>query len=265
MMRVLIVEHDKLVAESSAMVRVLEEIRQVATQRVSVLLTGESGCGKQVAATVLHNLSERRQGPLVRVRCGAAGDCADWLAEADGGTLFLDDVGALSLAGQLELLRVLESAEIRLVAATNENLVGSFNADLYRRIAGRRIAIPPLRDRPEDLAELARRFAAPSVIAADAMAMLLRHRWPGNVRELRTVIAQARLAADGDEIRAQVLEPLLPAANEDLELRQRVKGFERELFAEALRRTDGKKAAAARLLGIDPSNWAYHAKRLKLQ
>jgi DNA-binding NtrC family response regulator len=293
-----------IVAESACMRTLLRELRQVAAQDVSILFTGESGTGKEVLATYVHDNSSRRQGPLVRVNCGAVpaalfeseffghrrgaftgalSDRAGWFAEADGGTLFLDEVGSLSRDGQAKLLRALESGEIRpiggtngrhvdvrVVAATNENLAqrrddGTFRADLYYRLAGVPIQLPPLRDRREDLVKLAQRYAAPLTLSDGAISVLRRHRWPGNVRELRNVIARARLHVENGQLDAPLFETLLPAASEDLHLKQRVKGFERELFEEALRRTDGKKAGAARLLGIDPSNWAYHAKRLQLQ
>jgi len=291
-----------VVAESGSMRELLKRVEQIAAQDVSVLLSGESGTGKELVATHLHQHSPRCQGPLVRVHCGAipaalfeseffghrkgaftgaTDDRQGWFAEADGGTLFLDEVGTLPADGQAKLLRALESGEVRpvgasfsrrvdvrVVSATNENLEqrrddGSFRPDLYYRIAGVPVALPPLRDRFEDLDALARRFASPMTITESGAAVLRRHRWPGNVRELRNVIARARLEADRGELDASLFEPLLPAASEDLDLKARVRGFERELFAEALRRSDGKKSDAARLLGIDPSNWAYHAKRLR--
>ena len=293
-----------IVAESEAMRELLQRVEQIAAQDVSVLLAGESGTGKELIATHLHQSSPRRQGPLVRVHCGAipaalfeseffghrkgaftgaTEDRAGWFAEADGGTLFLDEIGTLPADGQAKLLRALESGEVRpvgagfarrvdvrVVAATNEDLVrrrdeGSFRADLYYRIAGVPVELPPLRERLADLDALARRFASPMTITESGAAVLRRHRWPGNVRELRNVVARARLEADSGELDASLFEPLLPAASEDLHLKARVQGFERELFAEALRRSDGKKSDAARMLGIDPSNWAYHAKRLKLR
>jgi len=297
-------EGSGMVAESRPMRELLERVRQIASQDVSVLIAGESGTGKELVATYLHEQSPRRQGPLVRVHCsaippalfeseffghrkgaftGATEDRAGWFAEADGGTLFLDEVGTLTPDGQAKLLRALESGEVRpigasfsrhvdvrVVAATNENLErrrddGSFRADLYYSIAGVPVELPALRDRVADLEALAHRFASPLAVTECGMAVLRRHRWPGNVRELRNVIVRARLQAENHTLDASLCEPLLPAASEDLHLKARVHGLERELFAEALRRADGKKSDAARLLGIDPSNWAYHAKRLRLK
>ncbi|MEM8886286.1 MAG: helix-turn-helix domain-containing protein, partial [Planctomycetota bacterium] len=117
---------------------------------------------------------------------------------------------------------------------------------------------------PEDLRALAQRFAAGQPLTDEAMDLVERYRWPGNVRELRNVMTRARLLADGGPIAVQLLEPQLPVACSDLHLKTRVRAFERELFTEALRRCNGRKADASRLLGIDPSNWAYHAKRLGL-
>jgi len=295
---------EELVARSPAMKAVLREIESVAAQNVPVLLTGESGTGKELVATFIHERSPRRDGPLVRVACGAvpaglfeaeffghvrgaftgaSGDRAGWFAEADGGTLFLDEVGTLPSDGQAKLLRALESGEVRpvgaeftrrvdvrVVAATNEDLArrreeGSFRADLYYRLAGVPFELPPLRDRPEDIEALAAMFAAPRAVANGGLELLKRYPWPGNVREMRNVIARARLDADGHELTAEAFEPLLPVACDDLHLKTRVKAFERELFREALRRSGGRKADAARQLGIDPSNWAYHAKRLGLR
>jgi DNA-binding NtrC family response regulator len=295
---------EELIARSPAMRRLLAEIESVAAQNVPVLLTGESGTGKELVATYIHEKSPRREGPLVRVHCGAvpAGlfeaeffghvrgaftgateDRTGWFAEADGGTLFLDEVGTLPADGQAKLLRALETGEVRpvgaeytrkvdvrIVAATNENLArrrerGSFRSDLYYRLAGAPFELPPLRERPEDLEALASIFAAPRIVANGGMELMKRHRWPGNVRELRNIIARARLEGDDRELTASELEPLLPVASGDLHLKTRVKAFERELFREALRRADGRKAEAARELGIDPSNWAYHAKRLGLR
>ena len=292
-----------MVAESPALQETLEIARQAAAQDVTVLLMGESGTGKELVASYIHQHSPRGAGPLVKVNCaavpdtlfeaqffghakgaftGAVRDHAGWFAEADGGTLFLDEVGALSREGQAKLLRAIESGEVRavgstrprrvdvrVIGATNEDLAarrdaGDFRPDLYYRLAVFPITLPPLRNRPEDLAALATRFAAPLELADSAHELLRRHEWPGNVRELRNVIERARILANGQALEAGDFEPLLPAASEDLDLKVRVRGFERELFGEALRRSAGKKSDAARMLGIDPSNWSYHAKRLGL-
>jgi len=292
-----------LVAESPGMRRALALADQVARQDSPVLLLGETGTGKELVATYVHERSPRRVGPLVRVHCGAipaplfeaelfghtkgAFTGADRsrlgrFAEADGGTLFLDEIGTLDLSLQAKLLRALESGEVRplgathprrtdvrVVAATNEDLAarrdeGAFRPDLYYRLAVFPIELPPLRDRPEDLVKLAERFAAPRRLTAAALKLLARHAWPGNVRELRNVIERAAIGSDGPFLDAAAVEPQLPALPDDLQLRERVEAFERGLFREALRRAGGKKSDAAKLLGIDPSNWSYHAKRLGL-
>jgi len=295
---------EELVSRSPAMRKLLADVEAVAAQNVPILLTGESGTGKELVATYIHEKSPRREGPLVRVHCGAvppglfeaeffghvrgaftgaSEDRTGWFAEADGGTLFLDEVGTLPADGQAKLLRALETGEVRpvgaeftrrvdvrVVAATNEDLQrrrddGTFRADLYYRLAGVPFHLPPLRDRPEDIEALASIFAAPRVVANGGLDLLKRYPWPGNVREMRNVIARARLETDGAELTAKAFEPLLPVASDDLHLKTRVRAFERELFREALRRTGGRKSEAARQLGIDPSNWAYHARRLGLR
>jgi len=293
-----------VVAESAGMKAVLDLVAQVADGNDPVLLLGESGTGKEVVATCIHDRGRRRAEPMVRVNCaavpeslfeveffgheagaysGAIGARPGHFVEADGGTLFLDEVGILSAGAQAKLLRVLETGEVRpvggtatrqvdvrIVAATNEALKarvddGTFRADLYYRLAVLPIEIPPLRERPEDLHALAASFAAPATLTDAAKTRLAQHGWPGNVRELRNVIAMARLLAPGESIDAPDIEPLLAeAAGDSLKLKERVTEFERGLFEEALRRTNGKKADAARLLGIDPSNWSYHAKRVGL-
>jgi DNA-binding NtrC family response regulator len=294
---------DGLVAESEAMRAVLRLADQVAAQPGAVLVTGESGTGKELLATYLHEKSPRRVGPLVRVSCaavpkalfeveffgckrgaytGATRDREGWFAEADGGTLFLDEVGTLPPEGQAKLLRAIEAQEVRpvgathpvrvdvrIVAATNEDLVaareaGRFRADLYYRLAVFEVALPPLRERPEDLLALAARFAAPLKLKPLAQQALRRHSWPGNVRELRSVVEQARLFAKTGSLDAEDLEPHLPVDESDLDLKRRTRALERQLFLDALRRCGGRKADASRLLGIDASNWAYHAKRLDL-
>jgi DNA-binding NtrC family response regulator len=294
---------DGLVAESPGMRGALRLAEQVAAQDGAVLVTGESGTGKELVATYLHERSPRRVGPLVKVSCaavpralfeveffgckkgaftGADSDRPGWFVEADGGTLFLDEVGELPPEGQAKLLRAIESQEVRavgateptrvdvrVVAATNEDLAtardaGRFRADLFYRLAVFQVALPPLRDRLEDLAALADRFAAPLKLTDAAHRALRRHAWPGNARELRSVIEQARLFAEGAKLDAKDVEPHLPAGDGELDLKARTRALERQLFAEALRRAGGRKAEAAKLLGIDASNWAYHARRLGL-
>ncbi|MEM8886222.1 MAG: sigma-54 dependent transcriptional regulator, partial [Planctomycetota bacterium] len=189
----------ELVAESPAMRRLLDQVESIAAQDVSVLLTGESGTGKELVATHLHESSPRRDGPLVRVHggavppalfeseffghvrgafTGATNDRAGWFVEANGGTLFLDEIGTLPMEGQAKLLRALETGEVRpvgatftrqvdvrVVAATNEDLEsrrdeGTFRSDLYYRLAGVPLRIPPLRERTEDIRARAPRVSA---------------------------------------------------------------------------------------------------------
>jgi DNA-binding NtrC family response regulator len=240
-----------LICESPAMRRVVETAAVVAPSDAPVLVTGESGTGKEVVARLIHLWSPRAGGPLVAANCaglpetlveselfghakgaftGAERDRQGFFRAAHGGTLFLDEIGELPLHLQPKLLRALESSEItpvgsdtpvridtRLVAATNRNLAGAvaegrFRDDLYYRINVVELAVPPLRERHDDMLPLARQFAAefagsPVRLSPQAIQCLLSHTWPGNVRELRNAIQRACLLCRGDVILPEHLPP----------------------------------------------------------
>ena len=230
-----------LLGKSQQIRRVFALLEQVADSAMTVLLEGESGTGKDVAAQALHALSKRAAGPLVIVDCGAippslidseifghekgaftgASDThIGALEAANGGTLFIDELGELPLALQPRLLRFLENQQVkriganryrqvnvRVVTATNRNLLedveeGRFRQDLYFRISAMRIQLPPLRERPEDILMLARHFAEelhhdPDAVISDSVAnLLVSHTWPGNVRELRNMVERITLLPD---------------------------------------------------------------------
>jgi transcriptional regulator with PAS, ATPase and Fis domain len=207
-----------------------------------VLIEGESGSGKELAAAALHKLSPRRQGPLVPVNCGAIteslleselfgaerGAYTDavsrpgFFERANRGTIFLDEIGELAAAAQVKLLRVLEAQEltrvggtatvqlsVRVVAATNKDLVRQveerrFRQDLYYRINVLSLRVPPLRERPGDIPMLAAHLLPPGLILhPEALERLCAHAWPGNVRELRNVLERAAVLAEDRIIRAR--------------------------------------------------------------
>ena len=238
----------EIIGESPAMRRVLEQVSIVARSDTNVLTRGESGTGKELIARALHAASERRFLPIVVVNCGALSEGVieselfghekgsftgalyrrkGKFEMADGGTLFLDEIGDISLKTQVDLLRVLEEKKIvrvggnveipvdfRLVAATNRTLEamvaeGKFREDLYYRLNVFSIAIPPLRERREDIAPLAYSFLARFArslnrpvtrISPEAMALLAGYDWPGNVRELQNAIERAVLVCRGPEV-----------------------------------------------------------------
>jgi len=236
-------QQGEIVAVSAKMKRVLEEAEQVAQSGASVLITGESGVGKELIAAAIHRMSPRRDGPLVRVNCasiprelfeseffghvrgafsGAVRDRQGRFLLADGGTIFLDEVGEIPLELQSKLLRVLQertfepvgddrtrTVDVRVIAATNRDLEdevarGRFRGDLYYRLGVLPIAVPALRERLDDLVPMARSFlraaanrlhvSAP-VLDAAAEAVLLAYDFPGNVRELQNVIERAVVLA----------------------------------------------------------------------
>jgi two-component system response regulator AtoC len=230
-----------------------ELVGRVAASTISVLLLGETGVGKEVMAERLHALSPRKERPLVKLNCaalmasvleselfghekgaftGAVKDKPGLVESADGGTLFLDEIGEADLSIQTKLLRVLESREtqrigalrprivdVRFIAATNrvpaEQIArGTLRADLYYRLAGFTITIPPLRDRMHELPALATELLARHgafTLEPKALARLHHHAWPGNVRELRNVLDRAVVLTDSPRITAQVIETALAA------------------------------------------------------
>ncbi|MCL4813328.1 MAG: sigma 54-interacting transcriptional regulator, partial [Vicinamibacteraceae bacterium] len=248
-----------VVAVSPAMVAVLDMARMAGRSDAKVLITGESGVGKDVVARFIHHASRRATGPYVPVNCagvpetlleselfgavrgsytGAYRDRPGRLAEAHHGTLFLDEVGEMSLRMQAMLLRFLESGEVqpvgsegrplvvdvRVISATNRDLAarveaGAFRDDLLYRLRVIHIDVPPLRERPEDLEPLITRALArlglARTIGAAAMAVLRHYHWPGNVRELQNVVEQAAWRTDTDVIGAEHL-PLSVAGHEGL-------------------------------------------------
>jgi Nif-specific regulatory protein len=276
-------------------------IQSVAPSQIPVMISGESGVGKELLAQALHKISDRRKGPFVPVNCaaisvslmdseffghergaftGAIASREGLLLSANGGTLFLDEIGELPPPVQASLLRVLESGElravgrdevrtvdIRIVAATNarlEDLVarGLFRQDLFYRLNGVRVSIPPLREREEDIRALFRYFWSQACatakktlrVAEDVEALLCAYDWPGNVRELKHEIARAvALAPEGSLVERDAFLPQLDrkdAATLRLGRERRdVAAQERDQILLALRAHRGNKAEAARSLG----------------
>ena len=238
--------------------RAIDVAVQVAPTDLSVLITGESGVGKESFPQIIHQYSHRKHGPYIAVNCGAipegtidselfghekgsfTGALADrkgYFEVADGGTIFLDEVGELPLATQARLLRVLESGEfirvgssktmktnVRIVAATNINMVDAINTnrfreDLYYRLNTVPISVPPLRDRSDDILRLFRKFAVdfaekyrmPVVqLTEEAKTVLTSYRWPGNIRQLKNIAEQISIIEQQREISAIILRSYLP-------------------------------------------------------
>ncbi|HEY8120881.1 MAG TPA: sigma-54 dependent transcriptional regulator [Myxococcota bacterium] len=312
-----------LIGTSAAMQRLYDLMAQVAATRTSVLVCGESGTGKELVARGIHDLSERREKPFVAVNCGAipenlleselfghvkgsftgAVTNKPGLFEvAHGGTLFLDEIGDLPQTLQVKLLRALQekqvrrvggntdtAVDVRIITATNRDLhaeasAGRFREDLYYRLNVIQLALPPLRERMEDvpllaqhfLEKFARELSRPACRLADgALQRILAYEFPGNVRELENTIERAVALCRGDVIEAELLPAALlaprsasaaasrlPAPGETLD--DLMNAFERELLLAALAKTGGVKKRAAQLLGITFRSFRYRLEKLGL-
>jgi len=282
---------DEPIAGESAAVRALrEELARAAPTSATVLVTGETGTGKELVARALHALSPRARGPFVAVNCAAfveslleaelfghekgAFTGADRarpgrFEQAHGGTLFLDEVGELAEGLQAKLLRVLETREfhrlgatkptrvdVRIVAASNRDLhAGGFREDLYYRLSVVTIRCPPLRDREGDVRLLAQRFlAGRKRFSEEAMRLLEAYAWPGNVRELRNVCERCAVMAPGETIGTEdlPLEVRIGRTPGSVETAEvkTLREMEREMVVRALAKTAGNRTQAAKLLGI---------------
>jgi DNA-binding NtrC family response regulator len=278
-------ELDGIVFASDAMARTLELACQVAHADLPVLITGPNGSGKERIAAIVHANSGRARGPFVAVNCGAlpgelieaelfGADSGAYTGArkaregrfeaADGGTLFLDEIGNLPLAGQVKLLRVLETgryerlgssrtltSRARVVSATNADLkamvrAGSFREDLYYRLNVIEVALPPLAERRDDILPLAEHFlAGRAVLDESAREALLAHAWPGNVRELKNVIERATLLAGGAPVSAaQLALPMSASTSRNLDEPSR------EAVVAALAQAQGVVSRAAQALGL---------------
>ncbi|HSF25828.1 MAG TPA: sigma-54 dependent transcriptional regulator [Blastocatellia bacterium] len=301
-------EASGLVGHSPKMIEVYKEIALVAPSRSTVLITGESGVGKELVARALHRNSPRGGGPFVAINCGAitetlleselfghvkgsftgaVSDKRGLFEEANGGTIFLDEIGETSPGVQVKLLRVLQESEIRRVgssrsvrvdvrvlAATNRNLESEvkenrFREDLYYRLSVVALRVPPLRDRSEDLPLLAahalRRArdagARATTISEEALALLAHYDWPGNVRELENTIEHAALYARGAIIAPDDLPEKIRRHNPASEPRSRLNSIfedlpsleelERRYLIHVLQSVGGSRTRAAEVLGID--------------
>lgn len=250
-----------IIGNTEALSRAIDVAIQVAPTDLSVLITGESGVGKESFPQIIHQYSRRKHGQYIAVNCGAIpegtidselfghekgaftgaiGERKGYFGEADGGTIFLDEVGELPMPTQARLLRVLESGEflkvgsskvqktdVRIVAATNVNLMqaiaaGRFREDLYYRLNTVPIQIPPLRERGDDVLLLFRKFASdfaekyrmPFIqLMEDAKQLLLGYPWPGNVRQLKNITEQISIIETNREITAAILQTYLPTQN----------------------------------------------------
>jgi PAS domain S-box-containing protein len=292
-----------MIGSSPAMRRVFDLLERAASSDAPVLLAGESGTGKELAAWAIHELGRRRQGPFVPFNCAALSEALleselfghakgaftgahrhrqGRFEAADGGDIFLDEIGDAPASIQVRLLRVLETksfervgetrpvrADVRVISATNRDLgrlvaEGRFREDLFFRINVIPIELPPLRTRLEDLAPLAEHFLCrlaaqagrpvPS-ISPEAMRLLLDHPWPGNVRELKSALEYAFVVTDAGPVEPRHLPPSLIVRASPDTLRQVCRSLDRsgsgrDDLIEALRQAGGNRSEAARRLGV---------------
>ena len=322
-------QFSNIIGRSESMLDVFKMIETVAKTNSTILLTGESGTGKGLVAQAVHYHSLRRDKPMVSLNCGAmpenlleselfghmrgAFTGADQnkkglLEVAEKGTIFLDEIGEMSPVMQVKLLRVLQErrfrrvggleelqADIRVIAATNQDLTkavaeGRFREDLFYRINVIPIALPPLRDRREDIPLLAEHFLAKyasqmekpvTAISRPALDLLSKHEWPGNIRELENVIERAVALEATPSVQPESLPPAvrggvtrataaagmlhetLPA--EGLDLEARVQEIERGYISQALERANGVQVKAAELLGMSFRSFRYYVKKYNLR
>ncbi len=291
-----VVRPQEIVGQSPAMIRVFEAIQTVGPTDATVLITGESGTGKELCARAIHAASPRHYNPLVVIHCGAL---AETLLEselfghekgaftgaqyrkkgsfevAEGGSIFLDEIGDISLKTQTDLLRVLQEREItrvgsthpipvdfRCIAATNKNLEhlieeGRFRPDLFYRLNVFQIQLPPLRDRKGDIPILVehfvRKFSASmnkriTRVSPTAMALLDRYQWPGNIRELENAVERAMVVAQEPEIREEDFALRLPLAENQSRTLEEI---ERAHILSVLEDCKGNQTLAAEVLDID--------------
>lgn len=319
---------DSVIAESGAMRAVLDLARRVAGHGTTVLITGESGTGKEVIARAIHTMSPRSAGAFVAINCaaipeqlleselfghmrgaftGATSDRAGLFETAHGGTLLLDEIGDLPIGLQAKLLRVLEDGEIRrvgaresravdvrLVAATAKELEraveqNEFREDLFYRLNVVRLRVPPLRERPDDVAALVTHFAreaAESVghaisVTPQALARLTGFAWPGNVRQLRNALERAAVLSSSGRLDVEdfLLEAspssaagrsnghhasVAPLSAAGLRLKARVEEVEARVIREALDEANGSRRETARLLGVSLRTLFYKMRRYGL-
>lgn len=313
---------DNIVGRSVKMRRIFEQVRLVAKWNTTVLIRGETGTGKELIASAIHYNSPRARGPYVRLNCaalpenlleselfghekgaftGAVGARKGRFEAADGGTLFLDEIGEISPAFQVKLLRVLQegefervgstrtlSVDVRVIAATHRDLEaavesGKFREDLYYRLNVMPIAVPALRERLEDLPELARHLVEriakqqgrPLLLQESAIRRLMQYHWPGNVRELENCLERAAVMSESGAIDAELIQldrtrsappwPKTPPAAAPALAEAAGELSERERIIAALEKAGWVQAKAARLLGMTPRQIAYRIQILGIE
>jgi Nif-specific regulatory protein len=293
---------------------VQRQIEKVAPSKASVLLLGESGTGKTLVAKILHELSTRSGSPFVKINCaslpenlleselfgyekgaftGAVKSKAGRVEEADGGTIFLDEIGELTLPLQAKLLRFLQEKEferlggantrkvdVRVLAATNRDLTaavaeGAFREDLYYRLNVFPIHVPPLRERKQDIPDLLRHFVEKISqeygrnisISKTAMSTLTQYDWPGNVREMENLIERLVIMADGDEIDSSLLPSFLSEQSRNRTPEQplsRIEEIERKEILTTLERNKWNQTRTAQELGITLRQISYRVRKFGL-
>ncbi len=309
-------QEQPIVGSSGALKEVIQLCDRVAATNATVLLLGETGTGKELSARRIHAVSPRQARPFIAINCaalpetlleselfgheagaftGALGQKMGRFELADGGTIFLDEIGDISPSTQIKLLRVLQEREfvrvggtqtitcdVRIIAATNRDLKnamenGDFREDLYYRLNVFPIHMPPLRDRREDISLLVEHFVDLTAkdfgcrqpqVTSEATSLLAAYRWPGNIRELRNVIERAVLLCDAGVIsRAQlpreIVGDLKPSTGEDVA--STLEGYEKALIVKALEEHDWNQTKAAAALGISRDNLRYRLRKYQIK
>jgi DNA-binding NtrC family response regulator len=325
-------KNSPIIAKSGVMVKLLEQIETIAPFKINVLITGETGTGKELVSRAIHNSSNRAKNLFVALNCaaipeqlledelfghikgaytGAQNDRKGRFEQADGGTLFMDEIGDMNLALQAKLLRVLQESEfeklgssktikvdVRIIAATSANLDekiedGSFRADLYHRLNVVHLRVPPLRERPDDIAPISQglldRFCKnaglpPKKVSEEALHSLISYGFPGNVRQLQNAMERAAVFSGiepkillehlPEEIKNQKNMFQIPFGSsfipetipdEGIDLSGVVSQVERELLLQTLEKTGGNKMQAAKLLNMKRTTLVEKIKRLQIE